>query len=285
MKYKAAMFDFDGTLTELGEYSPSQKVADALLKLSKKMPIAFCTGRQLESFERRGLSELLKEIALEERHDFLKNLFLFAENGSVGYFYDTNKNNFEEFYRANWPENFIPRKKFIKIANKKIKGLGEVYEQAHRVSVVFRTRLYDVEDRKIEDVYALSKQIFDVIKKYLKNLDYEYPKYLHVGNSGIGVIVCPAMGDKDMAIKKFSEYLSEKREFNFDEKIREILVVGDMPEEGGNDYYFLNGRFGDPFTVGNIVKNSKFPKPVINKDGHRLLNSLGTLYLINRILS
>lgn len=283
MKYKAAMFDFDGTLTELGEYSPSQKVADALLKLSKKMPIAFCTGRQLESFERRGLSELLKEIALEERHDFLKNLFLFAENGSVGYFYDTDKNNFEEFYRANWPENFIQRKKFIKIVNKKIIGLGEVYENAHRVVAVFRTRLYDVEDRKIEDVYVLSKQIFDVIKEYLESIDPEYSKYLHVGNSGIGVIVCPVDGDKDMAIKKFSEYLREKRGINFDEKIREILVVGDMPEEGGNDYYFLNGRFGDPFTVGNIVENSEFPKPVINEDGRRLLNSSGTLYLINHI--
>ena len=70
MKFKAAMFDFDGTLTEKGEYHPPQEIADALVNLSQKMPIGFCTGRQLESFKKHGLSELLKEVNDKERPNF-----------------------------------------------------------------------------------------------------------------------------------------------------------------------------------------------------------------------
>lgn len=284
MNFKAAIFDFDGTVTKKGIYAPSQKMADALVNLAKKIPIAFCTGRQLESFEKRGLGHLLKEIKLGERNRFLQNLFLFAENGAVGYFFDTKKGNFSQFYRVDWPENFIKKFKLKRILTEAIKDYGSIYENAHRVVIVMRTKLHDQEDRSIEEVYQLSEEIFKITVKTLKKINPKYEKFLHVGNSGIGVIVGPANGDKDIGIRKFAEYLQQKCQLKFGQKLREILVVGDSPQKGGNDFYFLKGTYGTPFTVGDFDKKLKFPKPVLNQKGQPLLHETGTLKLINSLL-
>lgn len=284
MKFKAAMFDFDGTITEKGQYAPPQQLADALVDLSQKIPIAFCTGRQLESFERRGLNELLEEINDENRDLFLKNLFLFAENGSIGYRFNTDKNDFEEFYRIEWPVNFIDADKLRATLDEDVKEYGSVYYNAHRIVVVIRTRLHDTEDRDVDEVYDLSEKIYEVTIKTLRKFDADFERYVHVGNSGIGVVICPANGDKDTGIKKFAKFLNEKRGLKIDKNAREIMVVGDRPMPGGNDYYFLNGRYGTPFTVGNFDSSQKFPKPVLGAEGKHLLHAEGTLFLISQIL-
>ena len=54
-KFKAAMFDFDGTVTEKGSIAPSAEMAKFLYELACRMPIAFCTGRQKSSFEARPI--------------------------------------------------------------------------------------------------------------------------------------------------------------------------------------------------------------------------------------
>lgn len=287
-KFKAAIFDFDGTVTEKGVYGPSQKMADALLKLAKKMPIAFCTGRQLESFEKRGLTELLKEIKAAERNKFLRNLFLCAENGAVGYYFDIKKNNFTEFYRVDWPNKFFNKEKLRTILGKAIKKYGSIYYNAHRIVIVMRTKLHDYENRKVEEVYRLSEKIFETTVKVLRKIDPRFEKFLHVGNSGIGVIVGPANGDKDIGIKKFADFLKRKRKMGFGPKMREILAVGDSPQVGGNDHYFLSGRYGTPFSVGPAHRDSGsstgvVAKPVIDKNGRQLLHEVGTLKLINSL--
>lgn len=285
MRFKAAMFDFDGTLTDKGIYRPSQNVADALVKLSRKMPIGICTGRQLESFIRRGLKSLLEEISSQDRPNFLKNLFLFAENGAVGYRYDVKADKFIEFYKKKWPRSFYDKNKLKKILNEKVKGVGEVYDRAHRVIIVIRTILHDYENKDIDEVYRLSDKIFEIVVKTLKKIAPDYKKYVHVGNSGIGVIICPADADKDQAIKSFADFLNKNRGFDFGEKAREILAVGDQADLNGNDYYFLNGTYGTPYTVGDFTKTNvnKHLKTVINDKGKRLLHSEGTLYLINSL--
>ena len=66
----------------------------------------------------------------------------------------------------------------------------------------------------------------------------------------------------------------------------EILVAGDNPQKGGNDYYFLNGKYGTPFTVGFDPENgAEFPLKVFDKSEKQLLNRDGTLYLLNLIES
>lgn len=282
--FKAAMFDFDGTITEKGAYYPSREMADVLVDLANTMPIAFCTGRQLESFERHGLAILLEEIDEDKRDKFLQNLHLIAENGSMGYNFNPETHKFEEFYRAKWPSAFVERADLMEELSEKVKDLGAVYYEAHRVVVVVRTRLHDVAGRDISEVYDLSDQIYEVIKGVLKEISPDYGDYLHIGNAGIGVLVCPADGDKDAGIKKFAEFLKETRGYEFDDVAREILVVGDRPMPGGNDEYFLNGSYGTPYSVGGLVEGREWPKPVLDDGGVRLMHEKGTRYLLEKIL-
>lgn len=284
MKFKAAMFDFDGTLTEKGQYTPPQDIADALVTLSQIMPVGICTGRQLESFEKRGLAELLKEVNEKERPRFLKNLYLFAENGAIGYDFDDQIEKFVELYRVEWPEKFIKRKELQNILDEAVREYGEVYYNMHRVVIVMRTKLHDEDERNVEEVYKLSEKIYEITLKILEKIDPAYEKFVHIGNSGIGVLVCPANADKDSAIKKFAQLLGRSRGIKFEKNFSDILCVGDSAQDGGNDFYFLNGRYGTPYSVGEILPDKHVPNLVFDEKGCRLLNSIGTLKLIKALL-
>ncbi len=284
MKFQAAMFDFDGTLTEKGVNYPTREVADALVLLSQKMPIAFCTGRQLESFKRRALAHLLEEVDDHERSKFVENLYLFAENGAIGYDYNAEKADFEEMYRVEWPEKFIPRENLRTILNEAVKKYGEILYNAHEIVVVMGSKYYYEEKADIDKVYELTDKIFGITLRVLEKIHPDYENYVHVGNSGIGVIISPANGDKDEAIQRFGRFLNETRGLKFEKNYRNILVVGDSAQVGGNDFYFLNGRLGTAFSVGEIVPRNDSPKLVFDDDGRRLLNSIGTLKLIKSLL-
>lgn len=276
------MFDFDGTITVPGVYEPTRDMVQHLAKLAKVMPIAFCTGRQLESFEDHGLKALVKEIEPHDLEAFFENLYLIAENGSIGYKFNTDLDEFEEFYRVKWPEAIVPRDELMNALDNRIKGLGSVYYKKHRVVVVMRTDGHTSGD--IELINSYSDRIYEVTKEFLGQIVPDYEQYFHIGNSGIGVIVCPADGDKGRGIVEFGRHLAKSRGFGFDEKYSEIMVVGDRPEEGGNDYDFLKGDFGMPFTVGNLAPGVGLPKPVFGADGERIMNDQGSIFLIRQLL-
>lgn len=278
--FLSAMFDFDGTVTEKGYYIPPPELVAALVKLTDKMPMAFCTGRQLESFERTGLTNLLQGLSPDAAEKFLRNLFLIAENGSVGYAYNSELKKFEEFYQASWPEEFIKRKELSAILSREIAHYGDMLDSGHRVVLVMRTNLYDGDHTNVEAVYALSDQIYMVCKRILSEFDPNYEKYLHIGNSGIGVIISPAHSDKDEGVQRFGEYLKTQRGMEFDKQYTQILVVGDSPHDEGNDRYFLSGRFGTPFTVGELNPEISRLQIVTDDSGERLLNAKGTLHLV-----
>jgi HAD superfamily hydrolase (TIGR01484 family) len=299
-KFKAAMFDFDGTITEKGVYAPSQEMADALVRLARKMPIAFCTGRQLESFEDHGLHFLIEEIEPGSLHGFFENLYLMAENGSIGYRFNTELDEFEEFYRVDWPEDFIDRQKFMDDMNEAAKKYGMVIYDAHRAGFAIRTnktRLHFkdptdssdanvlIKNPHINEVYELADKIYEIVVDYLAGISGDYEDFLHVGNAGIGVLICPAKGDKDNGIREFGEYLAREKGVDFeDSEFREIMVVGDKPEVGGNDHYFLRGDYGTAFSVGNLVAGSDWPLPVIDDREKRLLHAEGTMWLARKVL-
>ncbi len=284
MNFKAAMFDFDGTLTEKGHHSPSKEIADALVNLSQKMPIGFCTGRQLESFERRALSKLLEHVSDEERPRFMENLYLFSENGAIGYDFNPAIKDFEEIYRIEWPSEFIDREKLRTILNEEVKEYGEILYNAHKIVVVMGTKFYYEDKPAIDKVYELADKIYDVVLGVLKKINPDYLKYVHVGNSGIGVIISPANGDKDEAVEQFGKFLSENRGMKFDSKYSEILTAGDSAQVGGNDFYFLSGRFGTPYSVGEILPDNPKLQSVKDENGKRILHSKGTLKLIQTLL-
>lgn len=284
MNFKAAMFDFDGTLTEKGHHSPSKEIADALVNLSQKMPIGFCTGRQLESFERRALSKLLEHVSDEERPRFMENLYLFSENGAIGYDFNPAIKDFEEIYRIEWPSEFIDREKLRTILNEEVKEYGEILYNAHKIVVVMGTKFYYEDKPAIDKVYELADKIYEIVIGVLKKINPDYSKYVHVGNSGIGVIISPANGDKDEAVEQFGKFLSENRGMKFDAKYSEILTAGDSAQVGGNDFYFLSGRFGTPYSVGEILPDNPKLQSVKDENGKRILHSKGTLKLIQTLL-
>ncbi|MBD3330210.1 HAD hydrolase family protein [Candidatus Peregrinibacteria bacterium] len=276
---KACMFDMDGTITDKGMHYPSQEMADALTNLAQKMPIAICTGRQLESFESHGLNYLLKEIQPKKLERFLENLYLVAENGSIGYNFNTDLDRFQEFYRGQWPEEIIERNNFMKQLDEEVSEFGEVVYEAHRVVVVVRT--FHGEDNDIDKIYNRSAEIESIVKSFLSEHWSNFEEFFHIGNAGIGVVVCPADSDKDRGIKEFGDILTKSRGYEFSKNYREILVIGDNPQIRGNDHYFLAGKYGIPFSVGDHVLNAS---PVKEKNGNRLLHSAGTLALIREIL-
>lgn len=282
--FKAAMFDFDGTLTEKGHNYPPREIADALVSLSQKMPIGFCTGRQLESFERRALSKLLEQVNDEERPRFMENLYLFAENGAIGYDFNPKLKDFEKIYQIEWPSEFIDREKLRTILNESVKEYGEILYNAHQIVVVMGTKFYYEDQPAIDKVYEFAGIIYEMTLDILKKINPDYSKYVHVGNSGIGVIISPANGDKDEAIEQFGKFLSENRGMKFDAKYSEILTVGDSAQVGGNDFYFLSGRFGTPYSVGEVLPDNPLLQSVKDESGERILHSKGTLKLIQTLL-
>ncbi|MDD3862225.1 MAG: hypothetical protein PHP74_05080, partial [Candidatus Gracilibacteria bacterium] len=224
MKFKAVMMDFDGTITEKGSIFPSKKMINTIIETARKMPVAFCTGRQLESFQRRGLGAIVKEIPPSEEKEILENIFLIGENGSMGYFFDKKTGKYKEFYRAKWDDDFLTKRNLRKMIGEKIEEYGEVINE-HRVIVVMRAHRED--DSPIEEIYAKSKKMFEICDETLSEYNKNYEKYLHLGDSGIGVIICPAKGDKDSGIEKFAKFLEKKRGMKFSKKFKEIMVIGD----------------------------------------------------------
>ncbi len=284
MKFLACMFDYDGTITEKGLKVPSQKMADILLGLSKKMPFAFCTGRDLPSFKEKALSNLLNEIDKSEHENFLSSLHLMAENGSIGYHYNPVKRDFEQFYQVCWPNDYVDRSKLFDLIDNDadIKKYGSTFKTRHKNVLVVRAKSYETD--RVEDIYKEAKAVYDACYRILSDFDAHFEKYLHIGNAGIGVVICPADGDKDSAIKAFGDYLSSTRGFSFSDNYREIMVIGDQPQYGGNDYYFLNGRYGTPYNVGEWLSDASNLNDVYDKNGERLMHSKATEKLLSSVL-
>ncbi|MFA6992213.1 MAG: hypothetical protein WC269_02945 [Candidatus Gracilibacteria bacterium] len=278
-KFSAVMFDFDGTVTYKGSPMPSKKMIRTLINTALKVPIAFCTGRQIESFRKHGLAEILVKLKPNEKEKFLKNLYLVSENGAIGYYFDKKKHDFKEFYRAKWPQKFMDRDKFIKLENKIIKEFGEMLTH-HKIVAVSTARYHNT--LHIDEVYNYSAKIYKEVKRWLKKLNPKYEKYVHIGNSGIGVIVCPADADKDRGIFEFAKFLRRNHDFKIGKKAREILVIGDSAKKGGNDYYFLKGVLGTPFTVGEFEEKRKYPIVTRDDDGKRLYYEKGTRFLLEK---
>jgi hypothetical protein len=293
MKFKAAMFDFDGTITKKGLWEPDPRVvAEFGRLLDGGFPIAICTGRQLSSFDKRftKASNYLKEHFGEE---VFKNFYYFGENGSVGYEYagvggGEDGTCWKRFYLADWPSE-VPKEKFETGLIDLLKDKAEFL--THLVPIVIGPigRM----EMKIEDVYDLSDELYHLAFKYMKEFETvgggNALDYLRIGDSGLGCLIVPVNGDKDSSVPIFHNLLKD-RGFEFADgceegECREILVVGDNGMTGGNDYYFLNGRYGTAYCVGEeIDEGVQWPKQVLDADGKVLLNSDGVVHLLKEIV-
>ena len=291
------MFDYDGTLTMRSEFVPSDELVAVLNDLAENgVPIAVCTGRQLESFQRR-FGPHVEQLS----HKARENFYFFGENGAIGYKYDASAGgegewSFKEIYRGEWPSE-IPKEKFREDL---LAATAHISEPVEGHEIPFVLRPINALEIPIEDVHRISDDIFEALDKFIPAYEVKDPEngevyrasdYLHYGNSGLGCIVGPASADKDGAIKAFYEYLRDVGgeggvEFEEDDgRCREILVVGDNPCVRGNDHFFLNGTYGTSFTVGleDDDLEGEVPGKVFDKNGQRLFHGEGTLYLLKEL--
>jgi len=299
-KFKAAMFDYDGTLTEKGIWEIDQALAERMGELLVAgFPLAICTGRQLDSFEKR-FGPTFRMIREKFGDEAAGRLYFLAENGAVGYEYDfsdtagsgsdsDSDGSWRIFYQAEWP-SAVPKKEFESGLEEILRGKVEFL--THLVPIVIAPLgRYDMD---ISVLNKASSEVFKIAHEYASKFEAlgggNALDHLHIGDSGLGVLICPADGDKDSAVRVFWELLSA-RGVKFLEKspldggsCREIMVVGDSPQKRGNDYYFLNGRYGTAFSVGvEPEAGSEWPIVVRDESGEPIMNSRGTLALLNKL--
>ena len=287
-KVKAVMFDFDGTLTPKGQHQPDASMIDLIIEVGKKIPFSFCTGRDVISFRRDGLQTILDRLEPKDAKEVLSNLFYVGENGAVGYRYDLEANDLKQFYDVRWPEEFISRKGLMDSLDEECSEFGSVIYDAHKIVVVVRTNVVDtLQEMKgnVEKIYEYSAKLEEICDKFLSKFNPNYKDFIQVGNSGVGIVISPAGGNKNQGTKELVKYLEKERNFSFEKDARDVVVIGDRPEVGGNDHYFLNGEIGSAFTVGHILEGKNYPKPVIDENGKRLIHADGTAYILKKIIN
>ena len=274
-KYKAAAFDVDGTLTEIAEHGIPDFINEALTKLALQFPIAICTGRRLEHATTK--IESIYKAGLDT--EFIKSrIYMLCENGSVGYFYDLESAEYVEFYRIPYPYT----KKHMENMYEDIKNkLGYKMDSSfcNETSMVFQAE--NVND---PDKVALNERSYELALEIVKiAAEHDTENLLRVATAGIGVIIFPKFGDKKDAVFKWAELLKD-RGYVMGNELRELFVVGDMPGPLGNDKTFLDGSYGTAFTVGDLVKSSKWPVPVFDlTTEQRMIGPKATFKLLEQL--
>ncbi|MBI5152263.1 HAD hydrolase family protein [Candidatus Peregrinibacteria bacterium] len=288
--YCAAMFDFDGTLTERKPKSPvPDSLKETLRNLSRRVPMAICTARPFSTAYPK-LQEILGNAGIE----IVSNWALIAENGCAGYRFDQKAADWIEFYRIEWPEDKVARFKFAADINKNLHKHVRIL-QINPTNVIVQPFYENAAD---EEISRRCDFLEAKIKKILRK--YSHSRAVRVINSKLGIIIIPAGADKDRGIEEFGKYLAKN--FNhavppwrdtgaknksaaggFNKKFaknwREIAVVGDQPGKGGNDEMFLDGRVGTPFTAGKMLA-TKCPIGIFDKNGKQLFGPTATEHLL-----
>lgn len=267
--FRAAIFDYDGTLTDPHFGSqPPQELCLMLQRLSREIPMALCSGRVL--------SHALPKLQLllgEHFSELQKNWFLFLENGGVGYRFENGE--YVEMYHVAWPEMLFPKAKFDELIQEFFAGKVDYIDLQPSCVVMSPLHYHTLAPAELlEAVDDLEKMASEFFEKY------ELNSFLRIGNSAVGLIFYGKDGDKDRGTQEFGKLLGLSVPY------REILAVGDRPVGNGNDRAFLCGEFGTPFTVGDVVggvvPGGNLPYPVMSGDT-RMTGPLATLHLLEQL--
>lgn len=238
-KYKAAMFDIDGTLTEIGKGEIPEPLARKLAELSLEVPLAFATGRSLESFLPK-LEQILKYSPDPEKSRI--NWHGIGENGALGYFYDPKTQDYKEFYRIEWPDDVINREE---LREKLVKRLGNLLHSTDlRVTQLLLRPRWDEGDTVEDNIEPRTAEIKKIAEEVIA--EYEGADQFDILDSSIAVHLSPKHANKDKGIIEFAKHLG------IELPAREILIIGDQAGEGRNDHELLRGEYGTPFTAGDL---------------------------------
>ncbi len=273
--YSGCLFDIDGTLTIWGEENIPAFLHEPLARLGTQMPVGVCTARSL-NHTIEALAPVFTRAADPARCQ--ANWLLICENGGIGYSYDPAKKNYHELFRIPYPYSPAQREAFFSRIKSALEGkLG----QAKMNEISFAFKPLNFQSGTPAEIAAGCEEITGIVNDTLAMMDAK--KDLTVGNSGTGVNVYPVSGDKANGIAKFAEFAAQRWGLNFEAGYRDIVVVGDQPQPGGNDISFLDGKYGSPFTVGKLHPEHELPLPVYDLSGKIITGPEGTITLINQL--
>jgi len=263
-QHQAVMFDMDGTLTEIGQRVMPDELVAKIRELAHKIPVALCSGRSFEH--------------LYGKADKIGTpLYLFCENGGVGVKYDPQSQAKDIIYENSWPNHLISQEDLLHRLQEEFDG--EDYTCLIRNTNVLVT-LFSERNLSREDLIKESSNVFERVDKILSK--FPNAQDFHLLNSLVGIHIIHKDSDKDCAIRHFGQYL-QNLGFSFQtEEFREISCFGDQPLPGFNDFRFLNGKYGTPFTVGYDEISSEYPIEVFDSN-KKLTGPKGTLTVLNKI--
>lgn len=271
--YVACMFDYDGTLVERGFSMPVPAYVPPVLRsVTQKAYMAVCSARPFENAVQHA-QNLLGYDFESVRHRWL----WFCENGGVGYAYNTDSEQYEEFYRVAWPTHIMPRDKFENLVTSLYEK--EVQEIDFHESIII-VRPKNLETMSAEAVWEECDRLEVMGLKLLR--DHGLEGEIRFGNSHLGVMFFNPTADKDRAVQEFGMYL-KNHGVNIDEPYSEIACFGDQPGPHGNDEQFLSGRFGTPFTVGESISEKDALSSVCDSAGDVMYGPRATIYALENL--
>lgn len=262
------MFDIDGTLTEIGKKGIPEPLMKKLAELSLRVPLSFATGRSFPQIKEK-LEEIL--VFSENPEEARKNWHSICENGALGYFYNPEKGDFEQYYHIKWDETIINREKLKTRLEEKLEGLYDAILLRNTQLLIRVTRDETFSSKILEKVHKIAQITQETIEEFPGHEQFE------VLDSSIAVHISPKNANKDQGIKHFAERLGIPL------PAREILVVGDQAGEGRNDVALLNGNYGTPYTAGEIDPGKDWPLPILGDDGEVLHGPKATLRLLQTV--
>lgn len=273
--YLGALFDVDGTLADKETEVIPDYLGEYLADFSTKVPVAICTGRRLDLLTDK-MGPIWKYAV--DINKCKGNWIFICENGAIGYKFDVETEDYNEFYRVSFPISEERRVELFNALKKAMEGkIGHCY--MNKVTLVFAPSSRGSGNSEL--MRQESREMALIADPIIKEFDPSGE--IAIGDSGIAINIIPKKGDKDRGILEFGNYLKENRGLELSEDMKELVCVGDQPGPGCNDELFLSGKYGTPFTVGEKHPLNEVPSAVVDKEGHTIKGPRGTLYLLRNL--
>ncbi|MDP2624871.1 MAG: hypothetical protein Q8P27_01665 [Candidatus Peregrinibacteria bacterium] len=273
-RYVAAMFDVDGTLTQMGSGDIPKPLLEHIGQLSMQVPLAICTGRRF-----KGILDKL-QLFIDEAPDEMvarKNWYLFIENGAIGIRYNSETQEYERFYQIDWPEEHITMQSTLETILPLVEAVHPVETRLNECNIGIYPLNQNGYTKK--ELAEITSDMSTVIRDSLNTIPEG--ERLQVVDSGIATHVIDIRADKDRGIREFGNIL-RNRGIKLTEQDREILIIGDQPGEGCNDAKFLEGKWGTPFTAEHLFEGREYPIPIF-ENGEILKGPTATMSLLKQI--
>lgn len=264
-RYKAVAFDIDGTLTEFSRWTVPESLCTVLNNLPPEVPLALCTGRSKPDIDKK-IDHIFKNSSNPEVQR--KRWHLLAENGGAGYSWNPRKKDYDCFMEVAWPNSVITPEILAAFITDKLGWNAIPLIKPHSMVVRFHDWVYVLP----RITHLVSHRTAQKLKKLMKSMDLE--DVLEVQDSGVGNLILPRESGKGKAIARWAKHIKIP--------LKDILVIGDQAQSGGNDEEFLCGLYGTSFTVGRQT-DKPCPFPVLDEKGRKLWGPRGTEWLLRRL--